>query len=426
MSFDFNNDTEIYYYDEFEELELYKGYVSPADEWQVNRETLFREFNGSFFQGNDPKTYRLAKINNMLAFAESKDTSIFSKKARIFDQYQFLNQYIPEHLYTKITEILAFTQRDRRNIARDLGLNLDTLSNILCLWQLELFSTGNYISESVLDEINIFLKETSKFGELKKRGHITSKDIDRAESRILRQMYSQESESESQNKMPTRVLAYYQEFMQNMDQYLNKRQKKMAEINPQLPFHVYLLIQKIAILKKILPKIAMDYFQLYIEHKDLVKLGKILDTFYEQRPGMVGELLAQGIVLLEQYYQKEASLESVPTKVLTRVRKYRLEFGPEFKEIFNNMNQEQTYKVENITENESELVTDIKEQITALTDFSTPALQIDYTLLDKEPVLESNEYDQAREEEFEFCSVSTFKKIIRPSKTLIYNDKKFY
>jgi hypothetical protein len=78
------------------------------------------------------------------------------------------------------------------------------------------------------------------------------------------------------------------------------------------------------------------------------------------------------------------------------------------------MDQEQPDNVETVTETESELVTDIKEQITALTDFSTPALQIDYILLNEETVLES-EYDQAEKEEL-VTEEQTWEKEIDPQR----------
>ena len=355
---DFEADNDIDSFHPEEEL-FYRGFVSPADEWNVKPDSLFSELNGSIFEAKDAVTRRLKRLNEVIAFAESKDNKKYNKKTRISNQYNFLQQFIPEQMFTKITEILSYLSKDKKKIAKDIGLNLDTLANILSLWQLELYSTGNYVSESTFDEINRFLKESSTFGNLKNRGHITSKDVDRAESRILRQIYSQMYSSEDLEKrsvFPKRVLSYYQEYMISLDLYLNENQRKLQLKQQNLPFHVYVLTQKTAILKKILPKIALDYFKMYIEPNDLEVLKAVIDDFYYNKNAIVGELKTQGIIILEKYYGNDAIInEHLPTKFFTRVRKYRLEFGPVFSEIIKNLRQ---ITIEPIFEEETTVITE--------------------------------------------------------------------
>ena len=335
MSFDFEPDDDFF---EPDNDQFYRGYVSPADEWSVNHRSLFNELNGSIFNATAKLNKRLKRLNEVIAFSESRETKNVNKKNRIAESYNFMTQYIPNITFDKITEILSFTEKDKKKIARDIGLNLDTLANIISLWQLELYTTGNFVPESVLDEINVFLKESSSFGQLKSRGHITTKDIERAESRILRQLYSQLThfdETKDEHKIfPHRVLSYYQDFINTIDQHLYDRHKTLLDKHGRVPFHAYLLAQKIDIFKRLLPKIALDYFKSFIEPDDLSLLETIIDQFYDDKSAMVGELIAQGIILLELFFNKQASLENIPTKFLTRVKKYRHELIPPFQKIF--------------------------------------------------------------------------------------------
>lgn len=148
---------------------------------------------------------------------------------------------------------------------------------------------------------------------------------------------------------------------------------------------MYLLIQKIAILKRILPKIALDYFSIYIEQEDLTKLFAVLDEFYYDKNAIVGELVTQSIVLLENYYGKEAGIDgSMPKKFFTRLKKYRSLFSQEFKTVIDQINQIKVLE----QEEESQLVTDIKKQITELTTFTEPDLKIQKVLEAKDISLE--------------------------------------
>jgi hypothetical protein len=63
-----------------------------------------------------------------------------------------------------------------------------------------------------------------------------------------------------------------------------------------------------------------------------------------------------------------------PTKFLTRLRKYRLEFGPSYKEI---VTEVQNIVIEHVEEaiEENEIVSEIKEHIRSLTDFTESTLQ---------------------------------------------------
>lgn len=373
MSYDSDFDDDFF---EPDADQFYHGFVSPADDWKVSRETLFGELNGSFFHATAKFNKRLARLNDVIAFSDSKDTRHVSKKNRLSDNYNFLTQFIPDATFDKITEILSFSVKDKKNIARDIGLNLDTLSNIISLWQLELYTTGNYVSESVLDEINVFLKESSSFGSMKKRGHITSKDLERAESRILKQLYSQLIDNVSSSPdqaIPSRVLPYYQEFILSLDQYLNDNQKALKEKSSSLPFHVYLLVQKLEIFKHLLPKIALDYFKMFIEPVDLSNLCFILDQFYLDKSALVGEVIAQGIILLEAYYLKKAVFDKIPTKFYTRIKKYRRELKPIFQDIVNNLNLEYSSCIDSneIKDNSiSPEFKDIKQRIDNLTLFN--------------------------------------------------------
>ena len=122
----------------------------------------------------------------------------------------------------------------------------------------------------------------------------------------------------------------------------------------------------------------MDYFTIYIEPKDSAHICAIIDQFYESRSAMVGELMTQGIVILEEYYQKTAIVpEQAPTKFLSRLRKYRIDFAPQYRELIAKLNST-TEGVE--IPIESETVTEIKTQIHNVTDFTTPALQLDQFL----------------------------------------------
>lgn len=346
MSNDFDIESDYY---QPEEEQFYQGFVSPADEWNVKPDSLFSELNGSIFEANNAITRRLKRLNEVIAYAESKDNKKFCKKTRLSNQYNFLQQFIPENTFTKITEILSFLSKDKKKIAKDIGLNLDTIANILSLWRLELYSTGNFVAETTFEEINQFLKESSSFGNFKCRGHISSKDVDRAESRILRQIYTQlyyTEEARNQPIFPARVLSYYQEFMHSLDLHLNEKQRVLQEKQSVLPFHMYLLTQKMAILKKILPKIALDYFRLYIESKDFEILKLVIDEFYHDKSAMVGELITQGVIILEKYYSKEALItKDAPTKFLTRLRKYNILFGSSFEEVITSLKE---IKVEEI------------------------------------------------------------------------------
>lgn len=314
--------------------EFYHGYISPADEWQVTRSSLFREFTGSVFTSNDKKTARLAKLNDIVAFSESKETKKVNKKNYIDERFNFLCEFIPEPIYNKIIEVMAFLKTDKKKIAKDISLNVETLATILSLWQLELHTSGNYVTEKTLDEINAFLKESSSYLAFRCKGHITSKDIERAEGRILRQLYNQTFGINKSNnldkKFPSQVLTYYREFMKHLDLYLNQKQRKLQAKKDVLPFHVYQLIQKIELMKKILPKVAMDYFKMYIEPEDFVNLESIIDDFYKDKNAMIGELVCQSIILLENYFDKQAQLINMPQKFMTRIKKYRLEFSTEF------------------------------------------------------------------------------------------------
>ena len=213
--------------------------MSPADEWQVSRESLFKEFTGSVFIPRGKMDKTLARLNEIVAFSENKDTKQFNKQSYISDQYNFLQEFIPENIFRKITETLAFTGTGKKKIARDISLNVDTLASILSLWQLELLATGNYVPERVLNEINSQLKEASTYSEFRHKGHITIKDIERAESRILRQLYQEINRSadsttktaSSSTKVPERVLNYYRQFMINIDEHLIERQRKLQEKN---------------------------------------------------------------------------------------------------------------------------------------------------------------------------------------------------
>ena len=370
MSYDYESEQD--YYDS-EETEFYTGYRSPADEWKVNRQSLFKEFQGSVFQANDKITKRLARLNEVIAFSESKETKKINKKSYIANNYSFLQEFIPENIFEKITEIMAFTQKEKKKIAKDIRLNVETLATILGLWQLELYSTGSYISEITLNEINVFLKESSSYGDFRHKGHITSKDIERAEGRILRQIYYQENSINKLDpktpKIPTRVFNYYRAFITSLDTYLNDNQKQLQEKGPMLPFHVYLLVQKKELMKRILPKIASEYFKCYIDPKDLMNLNGIIDEYYRDKNAMVGELVAQSIVILEQYYNRDANLEqsgsgNLPRKFLTRIRKYRETFSDEFRQIIgfvrkNLINEE----VESEVILENPFVTEINERI---------------------------------------------------------------
>ena len=383
MSFENETDTDSDYYEPDEEI-FYRGYISPADEWNVKPDSLFTELQGTIFDATNAVTRRLKRLNEVIAYSESKNKKQFNKKTRISNQYTFMQQFIPENIYKKISEILGYSAKDKKKIAKDIGLNVDTLANILSLWELELYTNGNYVSELTLDEINSFLKESSTIGNFRCKGHITSKDVERAENRILRQLYQQvyqadQEEETNQANIPGRVLCYYQEFMKDFTIHLNERQRKLLEKHGVLPFHIYLLVQKIAILKRILPKVALDYFNIYIEPKDRENINMVIDTFYENRSAVVGELMTQGIVILEEYYQKTACVpEQAPTKFFTRLRKYRLEFGPQYKELIEKLTEILEESVE-----DSAIVTEIKGQIHNLTDFTTSALQIDQIMQDE-------------------------------------------
>ena len=212
---------------------------------------------------------------------------------------------------------------------------------------------------------------------MKKRGHITSKDLERAESRILRQLYYQVNKifsSPSNQAIPPRVLSYYQEFMMSLDQYLNDKQILLKEKSSVLPFHVYLLVQKLDIFKHLLPKIALDYFKMFIEPIDLTNICFILDEFYLDKSAMIGEVIAQGIVLLEAYYSKKAVFDNIPTKFYTRIKKYRREFKLIFQEtidivkVFSFLSNKST---ENTVDSESSEFKEIKQQIDHLTNFKS-------------------------------------------------------
>ncbi len=328
----YNVDSESPYSD-IDEPELYQGYKSPADEWQVTRSSLFREFTGSVFRPNEKMSPRLAKLNEIVAFTQNKDTQKVIKKNYIDDRFNFLLEFIPEPIYYKIIEAMTFLKADKKKFAKDISLNVDTLASILSLWQLELHTSGNFVTEKTLDEINVFLRESSTYADFSCKGHITSKDIERAEGRILRQLYNQtvglNEELKLDKNLP--ILTYYKEFMNQMDYYLNDKYKKLLKKKSVLPFHVYQLVQKIALMKKILPKVAIDYFKIYIEPEDFVNLEYIIDKFYQEKNAMVGELISQSIILLENYYNKTAQLVDMPQKFMTRIKKYRSEFGEEFK-----------------------------------------------------------------------------------------------
>ena len=330
----YNADTESNYI-ENGEPEFYQGFVSPADEWQVTKSSLFREFTGSIFKPNDKMPFRLAKLNEIVAFSESPDTKKVNKKNYIDDRFNFLREFVPEQKYIQIIEVMAFLKPDKKKIAKDISLNIETLASILSLWQLELHASGNYITERTLDEINVFLKESSTYSDFRCKGHITSKDIERAEGRILRQLYEQayavKDEQHSAKKLPQQVLIYYQDFMMNLEQHLNENQRKLQEKKSILPFHVYQLVQKIDVMKKIIYKVSIDYFKRYISQEEFSHLSYIIDEFYKEKNALAGEIVAQLIILLEQYYQTEAILEDLPKKFMTRVRKYRIDLSEEFK-----------------------------------------------------------------------------------------------
>ena len=187
MSFENETDTDSDYYEQDEDI-FYRGYVSPADEWNVKPDSLFTELQGSIFDATNAVTRRLKRLNEVIAYSESKNKIEFNKNTSISFQYTFMQQFIPENIYKKISEILGYSAKDKKKIAKDIGLNVDTLANILSLWELELYTNGNYVSELTLDEINNFLKESSTIGYFRCKGHITSKDVERAENRILRQL----------------------------------------------------------------------------------------------------------------------------------------------------------------------------------------------------------------------------------------------
>ena len=120
--------------------------------------------------------------------------------------------------------------------------------------QLELHSTGSYVTEKALVDINEFLKEISTFSEFRYKGHVTTKDIERAEARILRQLYNQisgndeqEESNQTSKKLPSEVLNYYRDFMIHLEGHLNERQRGLLEKTtnqrPTLPFHLYLIAQ---------------------------------------------------------------------------------------------------------------------------------------------------------------------------------------
>ncbi len=378
MSYDSDFDSDSYF---SEENEFYTGYRSPADEWQVTRQSLFKEFNGSVFTANDKISRRLARLNEIIAFSESKDTKRINKKNYISDNYSFLQEFIPESIFEKITEIMTFTLKEKKKIAKDIGLNVETLATFLSLWQLELYSTGNFIAESTLNEINVFLKESSTYATFRRKGHITSKDIERCESRILRQLYNEtvrENNLSKNNELPGRVLEYYRNFIIDLDQYLNDNQKKLQERNPLLPYHVYLLAQKKELLKKILPKISLEYFTSYIELKDLETLGIVIEEFYKDKNAMVGELVAQAIVLIEQYFHKIAIIDNMPKKFRTRVKKYRNDFSLAFKLSIDTIRDESHSNIVETPEtHKSQYVLEVKKEVNHLTEVDGKELEID-------------------------------------------------
>ena len=129
----YNNAKNSYIDNDGNEIEFYTGYVTPADEWQVTKSSLFREFTGSVFRPTTKMPFRLAKLNEIVAFSSSPDTKKVNKKNYVDERFNFLQEFIPEQIYTKIIEIMAFTDNNKKKISRDISMNVETLSSILSL-----------------------------------------------------------------------------------------------------------------------------------------------------------------------------------------------------------------------------------------------------------------------------------------------------
>lgn len=323
--------------------------------WNLRRQKLIPTNNlGSIIDPrdihNNDEMRKLASIHskNSYSTGDVEKDVIINRYNYLKNQFQWLEQFIPEIKLKQIIELMAYSRTERK-LAKNLeGMNLRDLALILAFWQLDAYSSGNYIVEEVLQEINDYLKTFSNGFCL--RGHITVKDIQLAEESILHDLYSIEYKQKTHNfqRFPQKSLQYYRNFLHSFEdsipeEFAKKIMKaRKLKNNLVIPGSVYIWVIRNNILKQLLPFLAT---RANLSLKRNESINQFVDTFWTKvfHQKAVGDLSTIGYLILEtwsEFHTPEVSINisdiHMPSKYKTRIKAYRRRFKDILVNIINN------------------------------------------------------------------------------------------
>ena len=235
-------------------------------------------------------------------------------------------------MFDRISQIMAYTRPTKKRYAKDVKLNIERLTIILAFWQLELYTKNYYIKEPVLQEINDFLISQSSYGSFRGKGHVTMKDIQRAEGNILKDLFSLENNQTPQfyfNKLPEGTLTHYRQMIHNLDELIPEDYgliKKLQHRNIEIKYngHIFTWVVRKEIMRKLIYNIAYQYKYIMTDAMEK-KVQYIIERLFLQREILaLGDLPSLCIVLLDYITPTKLELqENMPKRFYTRINAYR-------------------------------------------------------------------------------------------------------
>ena len=189
-------------------------------------------------------------------------------------RFKFLKSVIPEETFNTICYYMTFRSGGirRKHYHNKLKISLEDLHSILAFWQLQLYDKGDYLRDSVIQEIDDYLMA---FMPLRTPTFISTKEDVYAKYHELPQKLYKD--------LPLEATESVNRFLKQPKKYVPKSWRLLDAIQElsegKIPTTTVIWIVRLELTKKVYPIIAIE-MNIQLSLSDIPILNKAIEQFF--------------------------------------------------------------------------------------------------------------------------------------------------